>query len=122
MENEQQVVGQCLWLTVDIGIMSPTVALAAIRDCVPLCDVNLVELRESAGQQVAGLPDPPKDLATELAEVINRRSLESDSNTPDFILASYLADCLGTWKKHVVQRDKWYRAGGYEVSALPTNP
>lgn len=113
MENQQQV-EKSLVLTVDIGIMSPAVALAAIRDCVPLCDVILVELRESSAAQAAGLPDPPKDLATELAEVINRRSLENASGTPDFLLASYLVGCLQNWNKHVEQRDKWHGHTGSE--------
>ncbi len=30
----------------------------------------------------------------ELAEVLNRHSAENGSNTPDFILASYLTACL----------------------------
>ena len=35
----------------------------------------------------------------ELAEVINRNSLEYESGTPDFILARYLMNCLQAWNK-----------------------
>lgn len=40
----------------------------------------------------------------ELTSLINRYSLENDSNTPDFVLASYLTDCLIVWNTHVKKR------------------
>lgn len=53
--------------------------------------------------------EKPKEFEPELAALINRLSLENESGTPDFLLASYLRDCLTTWGKHVRQRDEWYR-------------
>jgi hypothetical protein len=50
----------------------------------------------------------------ELAALINRRSLENGSGTPDFLLAVYLQGCLENWNKCVVARDRWH---GFE-SAL----
>lgn len=47
-------------------------------------------------------------LAKEFAAVINRNSLENESNTPDFILAEYLVDCLETYNEGVRKRDNWY--------------
>jgi len=44
----------------------------------------------------------------EFAVVINRHSLEKRSNTPDFILAEYLMDCLDTYKKIHDANEKWY--------------
>ena len=44
----------------------------------------------------------------ELEEVINRHSQENGSNTPDFILAQYLASCLAAWNAGVQQRETWY--------------
>lgn len=53
---------------------------------------------------------------TELEHLINRYSLENGSNTPDFILAEYLRDCLRVWDKSIAAREKWYgvelRPGG----------
>ena len=44
----------------------------------------------------------------ELEEVINRHSMENGSNTPDFILAEYLDDCLQNFDKTSRAREKWY--------------
>lgn len=40
--------------------------------------------------------------------LINRNSLENESDTPDFILAEYLVDCLIAFDKAVNKREKWY--------------
>lgn len=44
----------------------------------------------------------------ELRELINRNSLEAGSNTPDFILASYLMGCFEAFDKATQERTKWY--------------
>jgi hypothetical protein len=44
----------------------------------------------------------------ELAEVINRNSLENLSNTPDWVLADYLFECLCSFSSATRQRDNWY--------------
>jgi hypothetical protein len=44
----------------------------------------------------------------ELESLINRHSAENGSDTPDFILADYLQDCLFAWDKAVAAREKWY--------------
>jgi hypothetical protein len=44
----------------------------------------------------------------ELKKLINRYSMENGSNTPDFILAEYLGECLKTFDKVTKGRDKWY--------------
>ena len=48
------------------------------------------------------------DLVRDLAGVVNRHSIENDSNTPDFILAEFLADQLDAFKKASRQRECWY--------------
>ena len=45
---------------------------------------------------------------TKLAELINYESMENESNTPDFILAEYMADCLEAFDKAVNRRTDWY--------------
>lgn len=47
-------------------------------------------------------------LQDEIRSVINRYSAENGSNTPDFILAEYLLDCLKIFNKTVTQREAWY--------------
>lgn len=44
----------------------------------------------------------------ELEQLINKYSKENDSNTPDFILASYINDCLLAFSNAVSNRDGWY--------------
>jgi hypothetical protein len=39
--------------------------------------------------------------------LINSKSLENGSDTPDFILAEYLVDCLTAFDKAVNKREKW---------------
>lgn len=48
------------------------------------------------------------NLIHELSAVLNRASAENGSNTPDFILASYLMDCLAAFDKSVNAREAWY--------------
>ena len=44
----------------------------------------------------------------DLESLINRYSIENGSDTPDFILADYLNDCLQAFDKAVVLRHEWY--------------
>jgi hypothetical protein len=43
-----------------------------------------------------------------LEALINSESMENGSDTPDFMLAEYLTDCLVAFDKVVKLRDKWY--------------
>jgi len=45
----------------------------------------------------------------ELSSLLNRYSKENGSNTPDFLLASYLTGCLYTFNSIVNAREEWYR-------------
>ncbi len=44
----------------------------------------------------------------ELRAALNRTSQENGSNTPDFILATYLLGCLDAFNRAVNARDQWY--------------
>lgn len=48
------------------------------------------------------------EFETELINLINRHSIENESNTPDFLLAEYLVACLCTFVRVVQQREEWY--------------
>lgn len=43
-----------------------------------------------------------------LGELINMYSIENGSDTPDYLLAEYLSDCLIAYQKVVTKRDKWF--------------
>jgi len=47
-------------------------------------------------------------LQTEIQHAINRASAENGSNTPDFILAEYLTDCLAAYERTLAAREKWH--------------
>jgi hypothetical protein len=44
----------------------------------------------------------------ELTSLINSYSEENESNTPDFILASYMNNCLKAFNEATNMREKWY--------------
>ena len=44
----------------------------------------------------------------ELEQLINKHSIENESNTPDFILARYLMNCLQTLNILTERREDWY--------------
>lgn len=47
-------------------------------------------------------------LRKDIENAINRNSAENGSNTPDFILAEFLTDCLAAFDRASVAREKWY--------------
>jgi hypothetical protein len=47
-------------------------------------------------------------LRKDIEHAINCNSAENGSNTPDFILAEYLTDCLTAYDRAVTSREKWY--------------
>ena len=46
-------------------------------------------------------------LTSELTSLINRYSRENDSNTPDWILANYMMNCLRAGEYLVNMREQW---------------
>ena len=44
----------------------------------------------------------------ELEGIINQYSMENGSNTPDFILAGYMANCLYAFDAAMNAREEWY--------------
>ena len=50
----------------------------------------------------------PFTFEQELTSLLNRYSKENDSNTPDWILARYLSNCLSNYNSAVIEREKFY--------------
>ena len=48
------------------------------------------------------------DLRSRIVDAINLSSSENSSDTPDFILAQFLTDCLHAFDCAVNRRSKWY--------------
>ena len=55
----------------------------------------------------------------ELEALINKHSKENVSNTPDFILASYLRNCLDVFNIAVKEREKWYGREEKQEKTIP---
>jgi len=45
---------------------------------------------------------------SELSSLINRHCKENESNTPDFVLAQYMNDCLNAFTRATMKRDAWW--------------
>jgi len=58
-----------------------------------------------------------------LTNLINKYSEENGSNTPDFILAKYMYECLENFNSAVSAREKWYGrdAKTYIDNLMPTD-
>lgn len=56
------------------------------------------------------------DLLNKIEQAINCASAEQGSDTPDFILASYLKDCLDAFDRATNARENWY---GRAPKAIP---
>jgi len=50
----------------------------------------------------------PKSFHEELTALLNKHSKETESDTPDFIMALYIAKCLEAFSATVLERDRWY--------------
>lgn len=58
--------------------------------------------------QVSDTYKSPPTFQEELRQVINRHSKEGGSDTPDYILAKYLEDCLTAYNRTVQARESWF--------------
>jgi hypothetical protein len=52
----------------------------------------------------------------ELEKLINSHSLENDSDTPDFLLATYMVSCLENYNEITQAREKWYGREKIEIN------
>ena len=50
-------------------------------------------------------------LEKEIASVLNQASAENASDTPDFILATFLMGCLEVFNSATRQRENWHGRG-----------
>jgi hypothetical protein len=64
------------------------------------CDENKLAAGSSAPTCSAFRP--------QLESLLNRNCMENGSNTPDFILAEYLRQCLVAFDQATTARDAWY--------------
>ena len=65
-------------------------------------------------------PSKAAEFEKALASLINQFSMENGSNTPDFILARYLTDCLRVYEYAIDARSQWY--GRHDSPAVVAPP
>ena len=46
------------------------------------------------------------DMQNAIREILNKASRENESNTPDYILAQYLMNCLEAFENAIIQREQ----------------
>jgi hypothetical protein len=56
----------------------------------------------------AQMPKRHTEFRRELEDLINRKTMEAGSNTPDFILADFLVASLKAFDAAIDAREKWY--------------
>jgi hypothetical protein len=59
------------------------------------------------------------DFLTDLQRLINRHSVENASDTPDFILAQFVAGVVREFSLTVKQRDSWWGHKTWDKSPVP---
>lgn len=54
------------------------------------------------------MSDPTRTFSEELEKLLNMKSMEQGSDTPDFILAEYMLACLNAFNSATNCREAWY--------------
>lgn len=67
-----------------------------------------LEIDDDQPELSAELVEEKPEFLKNLRSLINCNSLENISNTPDFILAEFLEDCLIALNKAINKREEWY--------------
>lgn len=70
-------------------------------------DIKLAGFETPAESRARLFPEGPT-FERDLERLINKYSQENGSDTPDFILAKYLNDCLTIWNHTITARERWY--------------
>jgi hypothetical protein len=79
---------------------------------------HLARLRGEIGLAARGETMSEKTaFRRKLEGLINGHAMESGSDTPDWILAEYLTDCLTAFDAAVTKRERWYGRAPQEADA-----
>lgn len=104
-EVSEELIAQLRILGNNYGPMGVALVAAELTDMPALLRVLTEEVMRSSPAQT---PSEPSTLTDDLAATLNRHSAENASNTPDFILAEYLMDCLRAFDMASRHREQWY--------------
>jgi hypothetical protein len=62
--------------------------------------------------------DQPLTFERELESLINKYGMERGSDTPDFLIAEYMSNCLIAYQQVVTKRDKWFGVDMWAVDKI----
>lgn len=91
------------------NVLTPTVCTKCSRSSIVAdCNDSMAQPTcPNCGYAVIVCEILKSEFVIELEQLINKHSMENGSNTPDFILAHYLAGCLRSFNEAVNARTKW---------------
>lgn len=99
--------------------------IANAREDIPYLLDLLASSRQPRPEGSPVEPQPQREgqnFVEALETLVNAYSQENASNTPDFILAQYLASCLSAWNTGVQQRETWHGRDPRPAAAIPSPP
>lgn len=100
-----ELVAQLRILGNNYGPMGVALAAADMTDIGALMAI----LGDEVERTDEPIPAPEiKTLTDDLAALLNMYGTENGSNTPDFILADYMMDCLRAFETASRHRERWY--------------
>jgi hypothetical protein len=89
-----------------MGVATVAAELTDIKVLIHILSEEAAKPGTSRPEEVS--PPAPSTLASDLEGLLNMHSAENASNTPDFILAEYLMDCLHAFETASRHREQWY--------------
>jgi hypothetical protein len=69
---------------------------------------NMSPAPDTKGEEMSPDERRNKEFLKNVAHAINYSSIEGGSNTPDWLLAEYLWDCLKVFNMAIQRRENWY--------------
>lgn len=105
----------CIIETNTLERLLPLEMLQRLKDICAGSGVNPIDV-----ELADDLGEAPFD--KQLTSLINAYSKENDSDTPDYILASYLMDCLHSFNRTIMARNQWYGSAAGKDDPLKQRP
>ncbi len=95
----------------EIRTLSPAVIIQFMKDAMAEYLEIMTARKHPMSDILSSLLDTDEtvNFENEIRQLINKYSKENESNTPDFILASYLYGSLALFNKTLSEREKWNR-------------
>ena len=92
-------------------LQNATIYVTSIDNIIVDCLKQLNNWHDGLYKELSEIVPIETQFHRELSSLLNRYSKENESNTPDFLLASYLTGCLLTFNSIVNAREEWYGRG-----------